>query len=152
MDLRHLLPVLLDDAGLRRAVTSAVSAGTTVGLELGAPGPMRPVVVATLAAAAPDGAGRMVLAVTATDREAADLAAALESLLPPHCVAEYPAWETLPHERLSPRADTVGRRLAVRRRLRHPMADDDPSSAAGGAFAWWSTGSQPAPAASRRSW
>ncbi|MBV9292577.1 MAG: transcription-repair coupling factor, partial [Frankiales bacterium] len=35
-------------------------------------------------------------------------------------VADYPAWETLPHERLSPRADTIGRRLAVLRRLRHP--------------------------------
>ena len=32
----------------------------------------------------------------------------------------YPAWETLPHERLSPRSDTVGRRLAVLRRLAHP--------------------------------
>ena len=32
-------------------------------------------------------------------------------------VAYYPAWETLPHERLSPRSDTVGRRLAVLRRL-----------------------------------
>ena len=41
-------------------------------------------------------------------------------LLPPEPVVDYPAWETLPHERLSPRADTVGRRLAVLRRLRHP--------------------------------
>jgi transcription-repair coupling factor (superfamily II helicase) len=32
-------------------------------------------------------------------------------------VAYYPAWETLPHERLSPRSDTVGRRLEVLRRL-----------------------------------
>ena len=32
----------------------------------------------------------------------------------------FPSWETLPHERLSPRADTVGRRLAVLRRLAHP--------------------------------
>ncbi len=32
-------------------------------------------------------------------------------------VEYFPAWETLPHERLSPRADTVGRRLAVLRRL-----------------------------------
>ncbi len=37
---------------------------------------------------------------------------------------EYPSWETLPHERLSPRSDTVGRRLAVLRRLAHPDADD----------------------------
>ncbi len=39
-------------------------------------------------------------------------------------VALYPGWETLPHERLSPRADTVGRRIAVLRRLAHPSADD----------------------------
>jgi transcription-repair coupling factor (superfamily II helicase) len=32
-------------------------------------------------------------------------------------VEEFPSWETLPHERLSPRSDTVGRRLHVLRRL-----------------------------------
>ena len=41
----------------------------------------------------------------------------------PTPVAYYPSWETLPHERLSPRSDTVGRRLAVLRRLRHPGTD-----------------------------
>lgn len=61
---------------------------------------------------------------TATGREAEDLAAALRSLLPSDGVVEYPAWETLPHERLSPRSDTVGRRLAVLRRLTHPRPDD----------------------------
>jgi transcription-repair coupling factor (superfamily II helicase) len=35
-------------------------------------------------------------------------------------VATFPAWETLPHERLSPQAATVGRRLAVLDRLLHP--------------------------------
>ncbi|HEX2772194.1 MAG TPA: transcription-repair coupling factor, partial [Micromonosporaceae bacterium] len=74
--------------------------------------------------AAGGGARRPVLAVTATSREADDLAAALGSLLPPEQVAVYPAWETLPHERLSPRSDTVGRRLAVLRRLAHPEAGD----------------------------
>ncbi|MCU1676771.1 MAG: mfd, partial [Frankiales bacterium] len=69
-------------------------------------------------------AGRPVLAVTATSREADELAAALRCLIDGDRVAVYPAWETLPHERLSPRADTVGRRLAVLRRLRHPSADD----------------------------
>ena len=68
--------------------------------------------------------GPVVLAVTATGREAEDLVAALGSLLPPDEVVEYPAWETLPHEKLSPRADTVGRRLAVLRRLAHPRSDD----------------------------
>ena len=32
-------------------------------------------------------------------------------------IALFPAWETLPHERLSPRSDTVGRRLQVLRAM-----------------------------------
>ena len=35
-------------------------------------------------------------------------------------VAVLPSWETLPHERLSPRPDTVGRRLSIFRRLADP--------------------------------
>ena len=64
-----------------------------------------------------------MLAVTATSREAEDLVEALGDLVDPALVAYYPSWETLPHERLSPRSDTVGRRLAVLRRLRHPGDD-----------------------------
>jgi len=127
MDLSSLLHALRADRALARAIERAaepVSTSVTTtgafGLDIGAPQALRPVVAAALAAAAPDGADRVVLAVTATDREAGDLAEALGSLLPKGAVAEYPAWETLPHERLSPRADTVGRRLAVRRRLKHP--------------------------------
>ena len=71
------------------------------------------------------GAGRgravpVVLAVTATGREAEDLTEALRAFLPAETIAEFPSWETLPHERLSPRSDTVGRRLSVLRRLAHP--------------------------------
>ncbi|GAA1345268.1 transcription-repair coupling factor [Arthrobacter roseus] len=62
----------------------------------------------------------VVLAVTATGREAEDLAAALRSYVPLSGIEEFPSWETLPHERLSPRSDTVGRRLSVLRRLNHP--------------------------------
>ena len=64
-----------------------------------------------------------MLAVTATGREAEDLVEALGDLVDPDTVAYYPSWETLPHERLSPRSDTVGRRLAVLRRLRAPGTD-----------------------------
>ena len=79
---------------------------------------MRPLIAAALAApSAHGGAGRPVLVVTSTYREAEDVTAALQSLAGPDAVAYYPAWETLPHERLSPRSDTVGRRLAVLRRL-----------------------------------
>ena len=65
-------------------------------------------------------ADRPVLAVTATSRETDDLVAALQSLLPPESVVDYPAWETLPHERLSPGVETVGARLMVLRRLTNP--------------------------------
>ena len=69
--------------------------------------------------------GAPVLAVTATGREAEDLQAALEASLGVGSVAHFPSWETLPHERLSPRSDTVGQRLSVLRRLAHPEAADD---------------------------
>ena len=65
-------------------------------------------------------AGRPVLLVTATGREAEAATAAISDLIGNDRVMIFPSWETLPHERLSPRADTVGRRLAVLRRLAHP--------------------------------
>ena len=47
--------------------------------------------VAALARSRPEGAGRTVLAVTATGREAEDLAAALRCFIPAQAVAEFPA-------------------------------------------------------------
>ncbi|RIQ35766.1 transcription-repair coupling factor [Jiangella rhizosphaerae] len=123
MSLSGLLSALLGDDGdptLRSAVADART-GAVTALDLTAPPALRPFVAGAIAAdAAGAGAGRTVLAVTATGREAEDLATELRCLLPPESVVEYPAWETLPHERLSPRSDTVGRRLAVLRRLVHP--------------------------------
>ncbi len=87
-------------------------------LDLTGPHAVRPFVVAGLVER-----GRTVLAVTATSRDAEDLVEELGDLVDPDTVAYYPSWETLPHERLSPRSDTVGRRLAVLRRLRHPGTD-----------------------------
>ena len=60
-----------------------------------------------------------LLVVTATGREADDLAAELRGVFG-SAVAVFPSWETLPHERLSPGVDTVGTRLMVLRRLAHP--------------------------------
>jgi transcription-repair coupling factor (superfamily II helicase) len=74
--------------------------------------------------ARPEAPGTPVLLVTATTREAEDLEIAIGSFLAPETVATFPSWETLPHERLSPRSDTVGRRLAVLRRLTHPDPND----------------------------
>ncbi len=120
MTLSGLLDVVARDGAIRAALRSVGEPE----LDLTAPAPLRPFAIAALAADAPRGAGRPVLAVTSTGREMEDLAGALRCLLPPDTVVEYPAWETLPHERLSPRADTVGRRLAVLRRLNHPSGDD----------------------------
>uniref|UniRef100_UPI0025E11E9B CarD family transcriptional regulator n=1 Tax=Lapillicoccus sp. TaxID=1909287 RepID=UPI0025E11E9B len=92
-----------------------------------APGARAPLVALLVASGSRRAAP--VLLVTATTREAEDLETALGSFLPPASVATFPSWETLPHERLSPRSDTVGRRLAVLRRLAHPEtgADADPA-------------------------
>ncbi|MFG3369919.1 transcription-repair coupling factor [Streptomyces sp. NPDC090032] len=119
MSLHGLLDAVSRDPALAEAVKAATD-GHRPHVDLVGPPAARPFAVAALARRT----GRTVLAVTATGREAEDLAAALRSLLPEDGVAEYPSWETLPHERLSPRSDTVGRRLAVLRRLAHPRADD----------------------------
>ncbi|GAB7048560.1 transcription-repair coupling factor [Catenuloplanes indicus] len=122
MKLAGLLPAALADGGLARARDLARTGGPEAAeLGLTAPAPLRPFIVATVAAAVKSGgAGRPVLAVTATSREADDLVDALGCLIPAEQVVAFPAWETLPHERLSPRSDTVGKRLAVLRRLAHP--------------------------------
>ncbi|CAA9432483.1 MAG: Transcription-repair coupling factor [uncultured Quadrisphaera sp.] len=121
MSLTGVLAALRPDAALRRAVEAARSGDVPL-LDLAVPGGARPAVIAALAGQGPEDAGRTVLAVTATGRQAEDLASALRCYLDPTAVAELPSWETLPHERLSPRSDTVGRRLAVLRRLAHPGA------------------------------
>ncbi|MFI7109541.1 transcription-repair coupling factor [Nonomuraea sp. NPDC050227] len=118
MSLSGLLDLVALGAGADPKLTAALEEGGDVSLI--APSALRPFGVAALAAHDQ----RTVLAVTATGREAEDLAAALTSLLEPSSVAVFPAWETLPHERLSPRSDTVGQRLAVLRRLAHPVKGD----------------------------
>ncbi len=114
MSLKGLADLVLADATLEVAMADA-KGGRVGALDLTAPAALRPFVIKGLV-----DAGRTVLAVAATQREAEDLVAGLACVLDPHEVAFYPSWETLPHERLSPRSDTVGRRLAVLRRLRHP--------------------------------
>ncbi|HEX2904967.1 MAG TPA: transcription-repair coupling factor [Jatrophihabitans sp.] len=115
MSLTGLIPETAADPAL---ATMLANVGTPA-LSVAGPDAVRPLAIAALA-----GTGRTVLAVTSTQREAEDLQQSLDSLLPADTVALYPGWETLPHERLSPRADTIGRRLAVLRRLRHPDPAD----------------------------
>ena len=64
----------------------------------------------------------MLLAITATSRESEGLAGALACVTDAEIV-EFPAWETLPHERLSPSAETVGRRIDALRKLRAWQAE-----------------------------
>jgi transcription-repair coupling factor (superfamily II helicase) len=124
--LSGLLRRTLTDPGLRAVVDAAREVrGTEVpALRIEGPSALRAVLAAQLATpVAAGGAGRPVLAVTATDREAEDLAAAAEDLIDDAgAVVVLPSWETLPHERLSPRPDTVGRRLSIFRRLADPAA------------------------------
>ncbi|NUO36070.1 MAG: transcription-repair coupling factor, partial [Dermatophilaceae bacterium] len=116
-DVRHVL----DQVGRTRLVDFSASDGS------------RPFLVAALARqaeaiASGSADAAPLVVVTATTREAEDLETALGLFLPSERIAVFPSWETLPHERLSPRSDTVGRRLAVLRRLAHP----DPGDAAYG--------------------
>lgn len=87
-------------------------------LDIPAPAAARSLVVARLLATRVGNDPLVV--VTATSREAEALAEELGDYVPPSGVAVFPAWETLPHERLSPRGDTVGQRLACLRRIEHP--------------------------------
>ncbi len=130
MSLSGLLQVVTDDPDLRHALDQATQL-PALGGDLIAPASLRPVLVAALAGTVPARGERppVTLAVTATAREAEELAGALGSLLGPDCVGYFPAWETLPHERLSPRSDTSGQRLAVLRRLAHPDPADPRSAA-----------------------
>src|SRR5690606_27716019 len=54
------------------------------------------------------------------------LRAALPCVLPDAEVLELPAWETLPHERLSPSAETVGRRVHALRRMAAWASESEP--------------------------
>ncbi|MDR0849781.1 MAG: transcription-repair coupling factor [Propionibacteriaceae bacterium] len=103
-----LVRLISRDESVRTAVEEAASLTTG---NMTALSEVRPFVAAALAQRKP------LLIVASTYREAEAITATMESLMDPDDVAYYPAWETLPHERLSPRSDTVGRRLAVLRRL-----------------------------------
>ena len=95
--MRGLLPLLQRDAELVSALSDA--------LKIIAPPPLYPFLLALRAKDKP------LLVITSSSRGAEDLASDLREL---HShVLEFPAWETLPHERLSPRSDTVAARIAT---------------------------------------
>ena len=119
MDLSALLACVQDDPGFAQVRELVHVAGGTI---VEAPASVHPLVVAAIAQA--QAKRTPVFVVTATGREAEDVATALSGLLIDSDVAVFPSWETLPHERLSPSSDTVGRRVAIMRRLAHPDPAD----------------------------
>lgn len=110
MDLRPVLSILADQDTLSSRANSRFAG---FGMPRGA---FAPAIAELLAS----GDGRLQVAVTASGREAEDLRDALRAYVPAEKMAIFPAWETLPHERLSPRSDTVAERLTTLRRLAHP--------------------------------
>ncbi|MEZ7898915.1 MAG: transcription-repair coupling factor [Flaviflexus sp.] len=111
MNFRNILERLRQDstlAGLPLSRERRLDVGMPLGLVPGA-----------LSLLATDG-DKPTVVVTPTGRDGEELVGALAAYLPRDEVEFFPSWETLPHERLSPRADTVAKRLSVIRRLTHP--------------------------------
>lgn len=112
MKLDGLLATLKTDTGLKTAQNLINEANTNATLVVPA-GLQAP----TLAAARQQPKAKTLLVVTPTGRDAERLKQNLDCYTPG--VEILPAWETLPHERLSPQKDTMTRRVAVMRRLKH---------------------------------
>ena len=113
MSLEPLIGLL--ERGALAPVAEARRGGALSGIEA-----MRAPVVASIAT----GHERPLLVITATRREADAVRDDLTAWLPSAQVLELPAWETLPHERLSPSAETVGQRGATLR----AVAERDPAT------------------------
>ena len=92
----------------------------------GIPEGLRPALAAAIGQGVTGKPGKPVVLVVASGREAEETVGSLRSWYDgdPNDIAQLEAWETLPHERLSPRADTVASRMAVFRRLKHPSDTD----------------------------
>ncbi|HEV2309155.1 MAG TPA: transcription-repair coupling factor, partial [Acidimicrobiia bacterium] len=102
------LPPLLRDDGAVRAV---VARDPTVAV----PAAARALFVAALVGTS---RRRPILVAVPTGAEGERLTHDLRSFLDPETVEWFPAWETLPFERVSPSLETMGRRLRVLWRLR----------------------------------
>ncbi|HET7489940.1 MAG TPA: transcription-repair coupling factor [Acidimicrobiales bacterium] len=110
MSLRSLPPLLRNDPTL----TALVGRNTAV---LAVPEPARAFAIAGLAHLSER---HPVVVATPTGTDAERLASDLRSFLGDDAVDTFPAWETLPFERVSPSVETMGRRLRTMWRLRNP--------------------------------
>ncbi len=112
MSLQRVISAVAQDSHIRSVQEDLVSG---VHARIGTSPSSVPYLVAALATSE-----RPVLVITPSDRAADEYAKSLSDFLDPDSIAVFPAWETLPHERLSPSGDTVGIRMSVLRRLAHP--------------------------------
>ena len=110
MPLTDLPTLLADEPGL----TAVLGRRDAV---LAVPEPARAIVVAGLAARSDR---QPIVVAVPTTGEAERLARDLAAFLGPDEVDLFPAWETLPFERVSPAVDTMGRRLRTLWHLRDP--------------------------------
>jgi transcription-repair coupling factor (superfamily II helicase) len=100
------------------ATNEELSQALTTHQRIIAPASSNPFLIALRAKSDP------ILVVTSSSRGAEDLAEDLRNLHP--TVLEFPAWETLPHERLSPRSDTVAQRIQTLATLTAMPEDSNP--------------------------
>jgi transcription-repair coupling factor (superfamily II helicase) len=107
---RTLLPLLRDES----AVLGALGRSSAV---LAVPDPAR---AFTLAGLAELGSRRPLVVCVPTTADAEHLAADLATFLGDDQVEIFPAWETLPFERVSPSVETMGQRLRVLWHLQDP--------------------------------
>lgn len=117
--LAGILDVLETDDDFRALIAGEIEepeSDIDPSITVGVPDGLRPALAAGAAGKQP------VVLVVASSREAEEAVESIRSWYDgdPNDVAQLEAWETLPHERLSPRADTVASRMAVFRRLKHP--------------------------------
>ncbi|MDI6944099.1 transcription-repair coupling factor [Microbacterium barkeri] len=113
MTVQGIVSALEQDGSFRDALAaSAVDADLSLVDGLDAP-----MLAGLLERRRASGHAPVLLVVAPTGRRAEALGAALSSVMPGAEVLDFPAWETLPHERLSPSPETVGRRLETLRRI-----------------------------------
>ncbi|MEZ5188909.1 MAG: transcription-repair coupling factor [Microbacterium sp.] len=114
MTISGIARALTQASSVQRAVEAA-RVDTDFSMVAGLDAPVLASLLAERGRAGAGGAPASLLVITPTGRRAESIGAALQSLVPHAAVRHFPAWETLPHERLSPSTETVGRRLAVLR-------------------------------------
>ncbi len=110
MVLRDLPPLLREEHGF----ASVLGRSSAV---LAVPEPARALVIAGLATLS---ARHPIVVAVPTTGDADRLANDLRAFLGPEAVDTFPAWETLPFERVSPSVETMGRRLRAMWRLHTP--------------------------------